>query len=137
MKLIAFYRRGRVKDAPLAGLNERVAWRLSKGPQTGAQLAEIFGIPVGKMNTMMGKMMKFNSVVSVTASEWIAQEDGGRDRIYTLNGKARRLAKAGGNPRRTPNSLRYANEETKRINTEKAKRRARLIKAGLYIPELD
>lgn len=137
MKRLAFYRRGGVKNAPLAGLNERVAWRLSKGQATGAELAEIFGITTVMMNRMMGKLMQFNSVVHITSSDWVDLEGGGRDRTYTLIGKARRLAKPGGNPRRTPNSLRNANEETRRKNTERAARRARLMKAGLYIPELD
>lgn len=136
MKRMAFYRRAGPKDAPLAGLKERVVWRLSKGPATGTELAEIFNVTRVKMNHLVGKWLPYQGVVQITASEWFLLPDGGKDRTYTLERKPKRLAEPGESPKLTKNAICYANEETRRINTERAKRRARLIAAGIYIDEL-
>lgn len=137
MKRVAFYRRSGDQSTPLAGLKERVVWRLSKGPATGAELAAIFGITRVEMNRIASKWKKHEQTARIESSEWFALPDGGNDRIYTLVSKLKRVTPQGATPKYTRNTILNSNEETRRINTEKAKRRARLIKAGLYIPELD
>lgn len=121
----------------MQGMKERVIWRLSKGPQTGTQLAEIFGVTTGRMNSLMGSVLRFNSVVNVEASDWFNLPEGGRDRTYTLTRSAKVVTPQGKSPLYSRKTIGIANDETRRINTEKAQRRARLIKAGLWIPEFD
>lgn len=137
MKRVAFYRRSGDQSTPLAGMKERVVWRLSKGPATGTELAEIFGITRVQMNHIAAKWHKNTKTAQITASGWYPLADGGRDRTYTLAGKAKVVTPHGYTPKCTLKAILYTSEETRRINTERAKRRARLIKAGLYIDEFN
>lgn len=137
MKRVAFYRRSGDQSTPLAGMKERVVWRLSKGPATGTELAEIFGITRVQMNHIAAKWHKNTKTAQISASGWYQLADGGRDRTYTLAGKAKVVTPQGYTPKCTLKAILYTSEETRRINTERAKRRARLIKAGLYIDEFN
>lgn len=137
MKRVAFYRRSGDQSTPLAGMKERVVWRLSKGPATGTELAEIFGITRVQMNHIASKWHKNTKTAQIAASGWYPLADGGRDRTYTLTGKPKLVTPQGDTPKFTRNTILYSSEETRRVNTERAKRRARLIKAGLYIDEFN
>lgn len=137
MKRVAFYRRAGDQTTSLAGTKERVAWRLSKGPATGTELAEIFGITRVQMNHIASKWKPDEATSSIKASEWFQLPDGGRDRTYSLERKPRRVTPSGETPRYTRKTFLTASKETKRLNTERAKLRARLIAAGLYIDEFN
>lgn len=137
MKRVAFYRRAGDQTTSLAGTKERVAWRLSKGPATGTELAEIFGITRVQMNHIASKWSQHEAVSAIKASEWFQLPDGGRDRTYSLERKPKRITPRGETPRYTRKTFLTASKETKRLNTERAKRRARLIAAGLYIDEFN
>ena len=137
MKRVAFYRRSGNQSTKLAGMKERVVWRLSKGPATGTELAAIFDITRVEMNRIASKWHKHEKTARISAGEWFKLPEGGQDRVYTLVSKPKRVTPQGETPKYTRKTILNANEETRRINTEKAKRRARLIKAGLYIPEFD
>lgn len=137
MKRVAFYRRAGDQTTSLAGTKERVAWRLSKGPATGTELAEIFGITRVQMNHIASKWNQYEAVIAIKASEWFQLPDGGRDRTYSLERKPKRITPRGETPRYTRKTILTASKESKRLNTERAKRRARLIAAGLYIDEFN
>lgn len=137
MKRVAFYRRAGDQTSSLAGMKERIVWRLSKGPATGAELAQIFGITRVEMNQRAWDVIRNNTVVEIAASEWFQLAEGGRDRTYTLARKPKLVTPTGDTPKYTRKTILNTNEESRRINTEKAKRRARLIAAGLYIDEFN
>ena len=77
MKRVAFYRRSGDQSTPLAGMKERVVWRLSKGPATGTELAEIFGITRVQMNHIASKWHKNAKTAQIAASSW-------RERRYLI-----------------------------------------------------
>lgn len=137
MKRVAFYRRSGDQSTPLAGMKERVVWRLSKGPATGAELAEIFGITRVQLNHIAAKWRPNERTSQIVASEWVPLPEGGRDRTYSLAGKPKRVTPRGIEAKYSTNTILNTNEETRRKNTERAARRARLIKAGLYIDEFN
>ena len=137
MKRVAFYRRSGDQSTPLAGMKERVVWRLSKGPATGTELAEIFGITRVQLNHIATKWRPNERTSQIVASEWVPLTDGGRDRTYSLASKPKRVTPRGTETKYSTNTILNTNEETRRKNTERAKRRARLIKAGLYIDEFN
>lgn len=137
MKRVAFYRRSGDQSTKLAGLKERVVWRLSKGPATGTELAAIFDITRVEMNNIASKWSQHEKTARIECGEWFKLPDGGNDRIYTLASKPKRITPQGDTPKYTRKTILYANEESRRVNTEKAKRRARLIAAGLYIDEFN
>ena len=138
MKRPAFYRRSGKQNTRLAGIKERAVWKLSKGPATGAELAETFGISLKLMNNTISTWLRQgNKTITINASEWFELPDGQRDRVYTLAGKPKRITPQGEEPIIMPGSLKNSSPEVKRLNTERAKRRARLIAAGLYIDEFN
>lgn len=138
MKRVAFYRRGG-KEGTFTGLRERLAWHLSKGPATGRQICEAMGFKLAEFNAAIAsKNLLKQKTACITASEWFVDEDGFRDRIYTLEGKPRRVVPEGGKTViYSIKSLRHSSQENRKRNTERAERRARLIKAGLYIDEFN
>nr|WP_154325080.1 regulator [Pantoea sp. 201603H] len=133
MKKIPFYRRNHGRNS---GLKEKVAWQLSKRPMSGKELADIFRMEPAELNSIMRYYINENAVATITAGEWFIDESGFRDRIYTLEKKAKRIA-----PRPTKTivvslkSFKNAGEEQRQKNILAAQRRARLIAAGLYITE--
>lgn len=138
MKRVAFYRRGG-KDGPFTGLRERLVWHLSKGPASGRQICAALGFDLKEFNkAIASKNLLKQKTACVTASEWFIDEDGFRDRVYSLEGKPKRVVpEAGKTVLYSIKSLRNSSQENRRKNIERAERRARLIKAGLYIPEFD
>lgn len=138
MKRPAFYRRSGKQNTRLAGIKERAVWRLSKGPATGAELAETFGISLKLMhNTVATWMRQGKQTITFNASEWVELPNGERDRTYSLGSKVKRVTPQGEEPIFMVGSLKNSSPEVKKLNTERAKRRARLIAAGLYIDEFN
>lgn len=137
MKRPAFYRRSGDQTTRNAGMKERIAWRLSKGPATGTELAAIFGITTGQMNHIASKWHKTEAIMQIKVSDWFSLPEGGRDRTYSLERKPKRITPQGETPKFTRKTMLASSDETRRINTERAKRRARLIAAGLYIDEFN
>lgn len=139
MKRSPFYRR-QGKRGKYEGLKERMCWRLSKGPAMGAELAATFNIPLVEFNRIITKRLLTGSAVAVvTATEWEVRPDGIKDRLYTLERlgtKATAFPKAGKSILVSKKSLTNMHQGMKEKNIEAAKRRARLIKAGLYIDEM-
>ena len=101
-------------------------------------MAETFGISLKLMhNTVATWMRQGKQTITFNASEWVELPDGQRDRVYTLAGKPKRITPQGEEPIIMLGSLKNSSPEVKRLNTERAKRRARLIAAGLYIDEFN
>ncbi|WP_313824046.1 hypothetical protein [Leclercia sp.] len=88
-------------------------------------------------NTISTWLRQGKQTITINASEWFDLPDGGRDRIYTLGSKIKRITPQGDEPILMVGSLKNSSPEVKRMNTERAKRRARLIAAGLYIDEFN
>lgn len=135
MKKIAMYRRGR--GCPNDGLKEKVLYQLSGRAMTGRQLAEKLNVdPKIIFTSLSGHNLRKNKVVNIAAGEWFTDESGHRDRLYTLNKKPRRVA-VKVTPEKTivvsMKSLAERGEDKRQACVEAAARRARLIKAGLYI----
>ena len=75
---------------PLAGMTEKIEWKLSKGPQTGQQLADHFNLTLGQINTIMrGSFRGETSKVSFGKS--YPTEGRAMDRLYTLERKPKRV----------------------------------------------
>ncbi|MGV6478809.1 hypothetical protein ACT2VT_002872 [Pantoea agglomerans] len=55
MKKLAQYRRS---NGPNAGFSEKLAWQLSKGPATGRELAERFGMSLCEFNRLIINTMR-------------------------------------------------------------------------------
>ncbi|MCU5775071.1 hypothetical protein N5923_23565 [Erwiniaceae bacterium BAC15a-03b] len=137
MRKIAMYRRGR--GCPNDGLREKVAWQLSKVPMTGKELAAIFRMEPRELHKALGSHFDRTKVATITATEWTTDSEGNRDRTYTLTASPKRIA-----PKVTPKktivvswkAFAESGEEQRQENILAAQRRARLIKAGLWITEL-
>lgn len=136
MKRMAFYRRAGRQDSKNAGLKEKVVWKLSKGPATGRELSEQFGLALVDLNRIAAQWLRGKKIVAIEATDWVTGEDGIRDRTYRLVKKPQFVSPPG----RTRPCTRRAKEQVlkgeREKNIEKARRRARLIAAGLYIDEL-
>lgn len=137
MKKIAMYRRGR--GCPNDGFKEKVTYQLSKRPMTGSELASILKMSLREFNHVISPEIRRTKVATITASEWTTDSEGNRDRTFTLTSSPKRIA-----PKVTPQktiviswkSFAEAGEEQRQKNILAAQRRARLIKAGLWITEL-
>lgn len=127
MRKLPQYRRN---AAPNSGFKERVVWQLSKGPKTGRELSALFHMSLGQFNSIMRGCLRGETAV-ITASDPVPV-DGCTDFTYTLVSTKRITHK---NPKAIVVSWRafgMATNDSQRINTEAAQRRARLIKAGLW-----
>lgn len=135
MKHLIFYRRG----CNNSGMKERVCWRLSKGPATGSELAEMLGMDLPAFNRYARSALLSGSATAViSASEWVKLEGRRLDRTYTLEsiGSNRVKPKAGKSILVSKRTLSHLHPGMKEKNIEAAKRRARLIRAGIYIDAL-
>lgn len=135
MKKIAMYRRGR--GCPNDGLKEKIIYQLSGCPMTGRQLAEKLSVePKIIFINLSEESLRKNKVVKIDAGEWFKNDRGEKDREYRLNRKPRRVA-AKAIPEKTivvsMKSLAERGEDKRQVCVEAAARRARLMRAGLYI----
>ncbi|WP_162900947.1 hypothetical protein [Erwinia persicina] len=140
MKKVAMYRRGR--GGPNHGLKEKAVWLLSKGPMTGRQLHMATKLSLRSIHRQLNAERHLVSATAeISAGDWyIDEETGYRDRLYTLVRKPRRItAKASTNKTILVSikSLRDRGEDKRQECIEAAARRARLIKAGLWITSSD
>lgn len=136
MKRVPFYRRaGAVGE--FSGMKERIVWALDKGPATGKELAERLKIDRLYLNRVASSYLRWNKVVVITATDWVMGEDGIRDRTYTLVKKPAVVKPKDAKTRLcTWRAIQQASKGEREKNIEKAKRRARLIAAGLYVDEM-
>ncbi len=139
MRKVAMYRRGRggIND----GLKERIIWQLSTRPMSERELSIALNEPRYRIrHNIRDHALSKCKVATITAGEWFTYDSGERDRVYTLESKARRVAPAV-NKRKdivvSINSLRESGEDKRQKCIEAAARRSRLIKAGLWITSSD
>lgn len=145
MRRVAHYRRSGRKMAyggvsPYAGLREKIVWALSPDKRmTGAELAERFGLTLSQFNKCIGAKFLNDQTSQVTGGEqWTVEGTRTKDRYYWLAGKPRYLApKVTKEKTLVISKKTRADDDTWRENTARAERRARLIKAGLYINEFE
>ncbi|NWA63025.1 hypothetical protein HX773_19140 [Pantoea sp. B9002] len=115
---------------PNSGFKEKVVWQLSKNPMTGRELSALFHMSLGQFNSLMRGCLRGETAV-IAASNPVPV-DACTDYTYTLVSTKRTTQK---NPKAIVVSWRafgMATDDSQRINTEAAQRRARLIDAGLY-----
>ncbi|KNC11545.1 hypothetical protein AC790_13320 [Pantoea sp. RIT-PI-b] len=115
---------------PNNGFKEKVVWQLSKHPMTGRELSALFHMSLGEFNSLMRGCLRGKTAV-ITASDPVPV-DACTDYTYTLISTKRTTHI---NPKAIVVSWRafgMATNDSQRINTEAAQRRARLIDAGLY-----
>lgn len=138
MKRVGFYRRPQ-QDTP-SGYKERIVWQLSKGPMTGRQIRELLKLETSQFWGAIYDAMKGGKVVSIERYDRHLTADG-EDWWYRLTGKPKFIAPAAHQTSQqivvTPRKREHDPQECRRINIERAARRARLIKAGLYIDEFN
>ncbi|MGC0832219.1 hypothetical protein [Pantoea agglomerans] len=130
MKKLAQYRRS---NGPNAGFSEKLAWQLSKGPATGQELAERFGMSLREFNRLIINTMRHGGkTLRVEASNPVCLGSDSIDRTYTLIRRPRRVA-----PQALPpmviNQSNDRSEEAIKRHRAAAKRRARLIASGIYM----
>lgn len=130
MKKVAQYRRS---HGPNSGFSEKLAWQLSKGPATGRELAERFGITLREFNSLINSTLRLvGETLQVEASKTLNLGGNAIDRTYTLIRRPRRVA-----PQALPpmviNQSNDRSEEAIKRHRAAAKRRARLIASGIYM----
>lgn len=128
MKKVAQYRRS---NGPNAGFSEKLAWRLSKGPATGQELADWMGITLREFNRLILNTMRHGGkTLQVEASNPVCLNGNSIDRTYMLVRRPRRVA-----PQALPpmviNQSNDRSEEAIKRHRAAAKRRARLIASGI------
>lgn len=133
MRKIAHYRRS---HGPNAGFSEKLAWQLSKGPATGRELAERFGMSLREFNRLIINTMRHGGkTLQVEASNPVSLGGNSIDRTYTLIRRPRRVA-----PQALPpmviNQSNDRSEEAIKRHRAAAKRRARLIASGIYMESM-
>lgn len=141
MRKTAFYRRPG-KAGTFTGVKERVIWMIqTRGrPVTGSEIAAVFGVTLQEFNHSAARTLTRGAghVAKIEASPTWKTEDGITDRHFALvkppavvipqNPKSRLFTKK---------SFGYCARGLREECIEKAERRARLIKAGLYIDEFE
>ncbi|MGV2879416.1 hypothetical protein D9O29_01585 [Pantoea vagans] len=130
MKKIAHYRRS---HGPNAGFSEKLTWQLSKGPATGRELADRFGITLREFNRLINSTLRCGGkTLQVEVSNPVRLGGNAIDRTYTLIRSPRRVA-----PQALPpmviNQRNDRSEEAIKRHRAAAKRRARLIASGIYM----
>ncbi|EMF6646400.1 regulator [Escherichia coli] len=140
MKQIAFYRRSG-RPGTFRGLKERVTWMIqSRGrPVTGSEIAEKFGVSLCEFNKVARGLTKGSKVVKIKASEPFTTDTGIVDRFFSLESNPRRDTPRSRNavPPFSRRSREHAAKNCREEYVQKAERRRRLIKAGLYIDEFE
>lgn len=74
----------------MSGMTEKIEWKLSKGPQTGQQLADHFKLTLGQINTIMRGSFR-GETSKVSFGEPYPTEGRAMDRLYTLERKPKRV----------------------------------------------
>lgn len=136
MKRVGFYRR--VGQAgPNAGLKEKIVWQLSKRPMTPTELAQILGAERYRVVDNIRDMVKDSGVAKVSKGAEVMRENGTVEHLYHYDGPGDRIFPKAGKPMLVSGrSAMRTDPKVREEHLEKAKRRARLIKAGLYIDEM-
>lgn len=130
MKKLAQYRRS---NGPNAGFSEKLAWQLSKGPATGRELAERFGMSLREFNRLIINTMRHGGeTLQVEASNPVCLDGNSIDRTYMLIRRPRRVARQA-LPPMVINQSNDRSEEAIQRHRVAAKRRARLIASGIYM----
>nr|WP_314983496.1 hypothetical protein [uncultured Pantoea sp.] len=130
MKKLAQYRRS---NGPNAGFSEKLAWQLSKGPATGRELAERFGMSLRDFNRLIINTMRHGGeTLQVEASNPVCLDGNSIDRTYMLIRHPRRVARQA-LPPMVINQSNDRSEEAIQRHRAAAKRRARLIASGIYM----
>lgn len=130
MRKLAQYRRN---NHPNSGFKEKVAWQLSKGPRTGQQLADLFGMTLSQFNHQIRDCFnRSGETLKLSATDPVITESGASDRTYSLARKPRRVAVGKGKPM-VISRTQEASQEARQQAIIAARRRARLIKQGRYI----
>lgn len=140
MKKVSMYRRN--QEAKLTGMKERIVWLLSSGKMSGFGLAEKMGLPIRDVRQSLtpSKIEKYQKTVCIKYTDWYRNENGKLDRDYWIEGKISRITPS---PKRgrtiviSKRSVAMSSDERKVECERRAKIRSRLIKAGLYISEMD
>lgn len=129
MRKIAHYRRN---NHPNSGLKEKICWQLSKGSMTGRELSALFNIPLKVLNTNIRECIaKPVKTMQIIATNPVAVGKA-TDYTYTLAKKPCRVVPAQRNDCRVSyKQMAGRSEETRQQCIAAAKRRARLIKAGI------
>lgn len=141
MKRVAHYRNGR--PGKMSGMSEKCYWYLASHGKTatGSELAAFLKISLPEFNNRCRVLTRNNGMVAnITASETWKTESGIVDRRFTLHGKPKFVAPSPGKKQTryfTKRSIEYAKTNSQAACIELAERRARLIKAGLYINEFE
>lgn len=136
MKRVGFYRRIG-KEGPNNGLKERIVWQLSKRPMTPTELAQILGAERFRVIDNLRNMLTDDAVARVSKGEEVQRENGMTEHFYHYEGPGNRIfPKAGKSMLVSAKSAKRADPEVRKQHVEKAKRRARLIAAGLYVDEM-
>lgn len=141
MKRVAHYRNGR--PGKMSGMSEKCYWYLASHGKTatGAELAAFLKISLQEFNNRCRVLTRNNGMVAnISASVTWKTEEGFLDRRFTLHGKPKFVApKPKESQMRyfTKRSIEYAKTNSQAECLALAERRARLIKAGLYIDEFE
>ncbi|PKH21440.1 hypothetical protein CIG19_16710 [Enterobacterales bacterium CwR94] len=130
MRKIAHYRRN---SHPNSGFKEKLGWQLSKGPMTGRELSALFNMSLADFNSNMNDLLRRpGETLQVIASEPVKVEKC-TDHTYTLARKPRRvLPKTRNDCCVSLKQMVNRSEEKRQECIAAAKRRERLIKAGLW-----
>lgn len=129
------YRRG-ARDTK-NGAKERIIWMLSNRPMSGRELAEAIGEHYDVVRSRMSdSCLNKNQTASISVTDWFIDRQGNRDRVYTLNGKPKRVA-AKVTAEKTlcisKKGMHIHGQEQREIHEKAAARRRRLMDAGLWV----
>ena len=137
MKRVAFYRRP--SKSVEGGFKERIVWMLSKGDMTGREICERMKLDRSRFGAMLKHAFKGKVVLIERYGRYV--DNDGEDYWYHLASKPKFIAPAAEQTEKqiviSPRRRDHDPQECRRVNIERAARRARLIKAGLYIDEFN
>lgn len=139
MKRTPFYRRpGRTGQ--FSGLRERVIWMIqTRGrPVTGSEIATAFGVSLVEFNRTAKNLTRGTGKVArlEVSPTWLT-ESGIVDRRFNLVTQAKVVIPKGKTRLCTRGAVLHASKKAHQEFLNKAARRSRLIKAGLYIDEFE
>lgn len=139
MKRTPFYRRpGRTGQ--FSGLRERVIWMIqTRGrPVTGSEIAAAFGVSLVEFNRTAKNLIRGTGKIArlEVSPTWLT-ESGIVDRRFNLVTQAKVVIPKGKTRLCTRGAVLHASKKAHQEFLDKAARRSRLIKAGLYIDEFE
>lgn len=97
---------------------------------SGSELASILKMSLRDFNHNMNPGLRRTKVAEISASEWFKDSEGNRDRTYTLISTPKRILPTG-RPIQF-SKKHFSDDDTRQKNILAAKRRARLMDAGLW-----